>query len=164
MKRKWIVPVVAGLWMFFNAALAGAADEGVEKTNRLLLCANFLKQAANNFELSPVDEEYKWHGGTCHRLSWERAEAVYYMLTSCLQTDCGNRQCRIPSQYFEGTSCPYAAELVDIPDFLAAFAKELDQHDGEEDGMESEGTSVPLCITSPEDLRRAAAGCANAST
>ncbi|MDZ4224730.1 MAG: hypothetical protein U1D33_02365, partial [bacterium] len=50
------------------------------------------------------------------------------------------------------------------PDFLDAFAKEIDKYKGDGDTLElhaTEMTRVPWCVTSPDTLRRAALGCEN---
>ena len=158
MKIK-IVLVSCSLLLFVSVGKADA--------DRQLLCANFMKQAANSFELSPAQGEYKWDKGSCRYLSLERAEAMYYLLTSCLQTKCGNKECRVSEKYFKDTSCPYAADYVDVPAFLNGFAGAIGKYGEETDAWEShmdEMTAVPLCVIDPSVLRNAALGCENIPT
>ncbi len=150
--------------IWISCSLLFFASVAKADVNKQLLCANFMKQAANSFELSPAKGEYKWEKGSCRNLSLERAEAMYYLLTSCLQTKCGDRDCRVSEKEFKNTSCPYAPDYIDIPNFLKGFAGIIEKYGEETDAWEShmnEMTATPLCIVSSEVLRNAALGCEN---
>lgn len=148
--------IVSGAWC--------NPDEKGEQSNRQLLCANLFRQMVNTFERSSAADEKNWDKGRCRYLTLETAEASYYLITSCLQTKCGtaNTPCRVPPEYFQNSSCPYAADYIDIPAFLGGFARVVDQYGGETDAWEphmQEIANVPLCIASPDILRNAALGC-----
>ncbi|MBI5299813.1 MAG: hypothetical protein HY877_05925 [Deltaproteobacteria bacterium] len=90
---------------------------------------------------------------------------MFYLITSCLRTECGTTPCRIDPKYFRNTSCPYADDYIDIPTFLKAFSHEIEKYGGDIDVMEphmQEETNIPLCIIAPEILRNAALGCEGA--